>query len=79
MDEVTKDMRNETSKQFPQIKLMIVRCTADGIDLNSSISLGVAYYFKFFFACLSTLGTQRRVRFKYLAPWLKSLIFQFLR
>ena len=79
MNEVTTDLSNEPTKQSPWIKLMIFCYTEKWGDLDIRISPGVPFSFESIFACLNTLGTRRRMRFRYLAPRLKSFIFQVLQ
>ena len=78
MDKVTTDMSNEPATRSPRIKLMIFCYTVKGSYLDIRIIPGVPSSFGFFFACLDTIGTRHRMRFRYLATWLKSFIFQVL-
>ena len=76
MDEGTTDMSNEPAKRYPQIKLIIFFSLQRGVTLVSGSVRSLSLPMGFFFAYLNTLRNRCQMRSKYLAPWLKSFIFQ---
>ena len=78
MDEVMIYMSNKPAKRSPRIKLMIFFSLQRIVTLISGSVRLLPLLLSFVFVCLNTFGIQCRMRFRYLAPWLKSFIFQVL-